>query len=262
MIREIVKIDEEKCDGCGLCVPSCAEGAIQIIEGKARLVSDNLCDGLGACLGDCPRGAITIEKRQADAFDEEAVEKHLQGAQPPHAAKPAPQTAHEHGHGGGCPGSKVMSFAPAAGGGCPGSAVRSVSASKPEGSDVVGTRPSQLRQWPVQMHLVPPTAPFLQGADLVFAADCVPFAYADFHKDFLQGKALLVGCPKLDDSQAYLKKLTEMLTRNDIRSLTVLHMEVPCCSGLIMIVRQALAASGKDIPLQTIKISIQGERMN
>ena len=261
MIREIVKIDEEKCDGCGLCVPACAEGAIQIIDGKARLLADNLCDGLGACLGDCPQGAITIEKRQADAFDEEAVEEHLQKSTPKPAA-PAQGQRHGHGHGGGCPGSRVMTMTPPAGGGCPGSALRSFSAPKDDANTEAGTRQSQLRQWPVQMHLVPPTAPFLQGAELVFAADCVPFAYADFHKDFLQGKALLIGCPKLDDGQAYLHKLTEMLMKNDIKSLTVLHMEVPCCSGLVAIVRQALAASGKDIPLQTIKIGIQGDRLS
>ncbi|TRO82693.1 ATP-binding protein [Trichloromonas acetexigens] len=256
MIREIVKIDEDKCNGCGDCVPGCAEGAIQIINGKAKLVADNLCDGLGACLGHCPMDAITIEKRQADEFDEAAVEEHLEKS----VAPSAHGHGHSHGHGG-CPSAQVRSFAAPAGhgGGCPSAQERSFAAEK-TAEDEVGVRPSQLRQWPVQMHLVPPTAPFLKDADLLLAADCVPFAYADFHKDFLKDKALLIGCPKLDDGQAYLQKLTTMLQQNNIRSLTVLHMEVPCCSGLIAIARQALAASGKEIPLETIRIGIQGER--
>lgn len=236
MIRKIVRIDEEKCNGCGECVPSCAEGAIQIVDGKARLLADNLCDGLGACLGDCPLGAITIEEREADEFDEEAVEEHLKAAAPaPRAAHAAPASA----PGGGCPSARVQSFAPAAGG-CP-------------------SAPSRLAQWPVQLHLVPPSAPFLRGADLLLAADCAPFAYPDFHETLLKGKALLIACPKLDDTSPYLDKLTAMLSQNDIRSLTVVHMEVPCCSGLIHLARQALAASGRDIPLHTVRVVIRGE---
>ncbi|PLX83341.1 MAG: ferredoxin [Desulfuromonas sp.] len=255
MIREIVKIDEEKCNGCGDCVPTCAEGAIKIVDGKARLIADNLCDGLGACLGHCPMDAIVIERRDSDEFDEEAVEKHL------HAegkAAPAAQPAAA----GGCPSARVMDLARPAGGGCPGSAVRNFAPVPESGGDGAPAvqASSELRQWPVQMHLVPPTAPFLRGADLVFAADCVPFAYPDFHRDFLRGKALLVGCPKLDDAQAYAAKLTEMVRLNDIRSITVLHMEVPCCSGLVALVKQALAASGKDVPLETVRIGIQGDR--
>ncbi len=243
MIREIVKIDEEKCNGCGLCVPACAEGAIQIVDGKARLIADNLCDGLGACLGDCPEDAIRIIRREADEFDEEAVEEHLKASDQPAAAPPNP--GHGHGHGqDGCPSARLMNFAQPA----------------EAASEEAGSRQSKLRQWPVQMHLVPPTAPFLKNADLLLAADCAPFAYADFHKDFLADKALLIGCPKLDDGQAYLEKLTAVLKVNDIKRLTVIHMEVPCCSGLIAIARQALAASGKDMPLETIKIGIQGDR--
>ncbi|MEJ2698216.1 MAG: 4Fe-4S binding protein [Desulfuromonadales bacterium] len=234
MIREIVKIDEEKCNGCGLCVPACAEGAIQIIDGKARLIADNLCDGLGACLGHCPQDAIIIENRQAEAFDEEAVDAHLQGTKMPHS--------------------------PSAGSGCPSARVSvSPDRDEPVSEAVAGRRPSALRQWPVQMHLVPSSAPFLQDADLLLAADCVPFAYADFHRDYLEGKALLVGCPKLDDGQAYLEKLTAILRSNDIRRLTVLHMEVPCCSGLVMIARRAIADSGKNVPLETVRIGLQGE---
>jgi NAD-dependent dihydropyrimidine dehydrogenase PreA subunit len=253
MIREIVKIDEEKCDGCGLCVPACAEGAIQIIDGKARLLADNLCDGLGACLGHCPKDAIIIEQRTADEFDVEAVEEHLGKTGRAVAAPPEPAR-------GGCPSAQVQSFAaPAHGGGCP--SARMMSFDKPATpSEEFSARTSELRQWPVQMHLVPPSAPFLQKADLLLAADCVPFAYADFHRDFLQGRALLIGCPKLDDGQAYLQKLTAILSQNDISSLTVLHMEVPCCSGLIMLARQAIAASGKNVPLETVRIGIQGER--
>lgn len=228
MVREIVRIDEEKCDGCGLCVPACAEGAIRIVDGKAQLVAENLCDGLGACLGECPQGALIVEKRPADPFDESAVEKHLVAAATPT----------------GCPSARVAAFAPAA----------------EKGGEEAERRPSALRQWPVQMHLVPPSAPFLQGAELLLAADCVPFAYADFHRDLLQGKVLLVGCPKLDDGQAYLEKLTAILAKNRVRSLTVAHMEVPCCSGLVAIARRALEASGAAVPLQTVRIGIRGER--
>ncbi len=246
MIREIVKIDEDKCNGCGDCVPGCAEGAIQIINGKAKLLAENLCDGLGACLGHCPMGAITIEKRAADEFDEDAVEQHL-------GKSPAPASAVQ-GHGG-CPSAQVRSF-----GSCPSAKLMDLS-DKPESvSAETGTRQSQLRQWPVQMSLVPPTAPFLNDCDLLLAADCAPFAYADFHKDFLKDKALLIGCPKLDDGQAYLKKLTAMLQQNTVRRLTVVHMEVPCCSGLVAIARQAVAASGKNIPLELVCIGLQGER--
>jgi len=253
MIREIVKIDEEKCDGCGLCVPACAEGAIKIVDGKARLLADNLCDGLGACLGHCPKDAIIIEKRTADEFDEEAVENHLKGIDREPAAHHAPAAA---AHGGGCPSARVMNFPSA--GGCPSAAVKQHSAPAVSDGGTAGQRPSELRQWPVQMHLVPPSAPFLQGAELLLAADCVPFAYADFHKDMLKGKALLIGCPKLDDGQAYLDKLTAMLQHNEIKSLTVVVMEVPCCSGLRMIAEKAVAASGKAVPVNIVTVGIQG----
>jgi len=248
MIREVVKIDEEKCNGCGQCVPSCAEGAIKIIDGKARLVADNLCDGLGACLGTCPMDAITIERREADEFDEEAVEKHLGDTQPP---KP-----HHHPSGGGCPSARIQTFGHGHGG-CP--SASPVTIKEKRGGDQAGQRPTELRQWPVQMHLVPPTAPFLKGADLLLAADCVPFAYPEFHRDILKGKALLIGCPKLDDGQAYLQKLTAILQQNDIARLTVAHMEVPCCSGLIALARQAIVASGCEVALETVCVGIQGE---
>jgi NAD-dependent dihydropyrimidine dehydrogenase PreA subunit len=246
--REMVVIDEDKCDGCGLCVPSCAEGAIQIIDGKAKLLSDNLCDGLGACLGECPQGAITIEKREADAYDETAVEKRLKEIGRDTKAHQAPSQAT-----GGCPSTQVKTF-----GGCPSAQVKSIDPVSCNTGEVGGQRPSELRQWPVQLHLVPPTAPFLQGADLLLAADCVPFAYADFHKDLLKGKALLIACPKLDDGQAYINKLSQMFANGGIKSLTIVIMEVPCCSGLTSIVRQALTLSGVDIPLEIVTVGIAG----
>ena len=248
MIREVVIIDEEKCNGCGDCVPACAEGAIQIIDGKAKLLADNLCDGLGACLGHCPMDAIHIEKRDADEFDEELVNKHLKdiGREPlpDHGQVPAtPVTAPPQG---GCPGSRMMNF------------------DKPAtnaGAEVeeTGSRQSQLRQWPVQMTLVPPTAPFFQDAELLIAADCVPFAHADFHKEMLKDKALLIGCPKLDDGQSYVDKLTAILQHNNIKKLIVARMEVPCCGGLTQIAQVALKASGKDIPFEIVTVSIQGD---
>ncbi len=256
MIRKMVKIDEEKCNGCGLCVPACAEGAIQIVDGKAKLVADNLCDGLGACLGDCPEDAITIEEREADEFDEAAVEDHLKSI----GREPQP---HEHepvAPGGGCPSAAVKSFAaPAAGGGCPSARMMNFSEEKEEGAGV-GSRPSRLAQWPIQLHLVPPTAPFFQNADVVLAADCAPFAYADFQEDLLKGKALAIACPKLDDTTPYIDKLTAMITQSNIQSLTVVHMEVPCCNGLIMMAKQAIAQSGKDIPFETVCIGIRGDK--
>lgn len=249
MIRKIVQIDQEKCDGCGLCVPSCAEGAIRIVDGKAEIAADNLCDGLGACLGDCPQDAITIIEREADHFDEAAVEKHLEAASGaphlPHAAPVSPAAA-PAAHGG-CPGSRALSFAPAA----PPAAAQAAETPAP--------RPSQLAQWPVQLHLVPTTAPYFQDADLLITADCVPLAYADYHRDFLSGKAVVVGCPKLDDNNAYLVKLTELFRASRIKSITVLKMEVPCCGGIAMVAKQALAASGKGIPFHVVTVSIRGE---
>lgn len=256
MIRKMVKIDEEKCNGCGLCVPACAEGAIQIIDGKARLIADNLCDGLGACLGDCPVDAISIEEREADEFDEAAVEVHLQqiDREPqPHHPVAAPT-------GGGCPSAQVKSFAAqTTGGGCPSARLMNFDAAEKAAVEPVG-RPSRLAQWPIQLHLVPPTAPFFQNADVLLAADCAPFAYADFQEDLLQGKALAIACPKLDDTGPYVEKLTAMITQSNIKSLTVVHMEVPCCNGLIFMARQAIANSGRDIPFETVCIGIRGDR--
>lgn len=245
MIRKIVEIDQDKCNGCGLCVPSCAEGAIKMINGKAVLSADNLCDGLGACLGECPQDAIRIIERDADEFDEAEVEKHLKesGKAPAASHGHLGQGQHEHGgHGGGCPGSRAMSF------------------EKPAGiAQESGSRQSMLGQWPVQLHLVSTTAPYFQEADLLIAADCVPFAYADFHKDFLAGKAVVIGCPKLDDNQFYTQKLTELFRNSTVKSITVMKMEVPCCGGIAIAARQALAASGKDIPYKEVTVGIRGE---
>jgi NAD-dependent dihydropyrimidine dehydrogenase PreA subunit len=242
MLRKIVTIDPDKCDGCGLCVPSCAEGAIKLVNGKAVLSADNLCDGLGACLGECPRDAIHIEEREAAEFDEVAVEKHL-AAQGKPAPTHDPQPAAHHG-GGGCPGSRAMSF------------------ERPQETSpaaATGSRQSQLGQWPVQLSLVSTTAPYFQGTDLLITADCVPVAYAGYHEDFLKGKAVVMGCPKLDDNNFYQQKLTELFTKSDVRSITVLKMEVPCCGGIAVAARQALAACGKQIPYQEVTIGIKGD---
>jgi len=252
-IRKMVLIDEDKCDGCGVCIPSCAEGALQIIDGKAKLIDEKFCDGLGACLGKCPQDAISVVDQIAEEFDEALVEEHL-------AARETHQHAEEETLACGCPSSTVQQFEDlgTVPGGCPGSRMAAFGTA----TAAVGTatrQTSTLAHWPVQMTLVPPAAPFLQGTDLALTADCVPFAYANFHEDFLKDHSLLVACPKLDDAQAHLAKLTAILTASDIKSLTVVHMEVPCCSGLVHMARQAIQASGKDIPLKEVTIGIRGE---
>jgi len=262
MLRKIVEIDEAKCDGCGLCVPSCEEGAIKIIDGKARLISDVYCDGLGACLGHCPQNAIRVIEREADAFDEEAVHEHLARQQQGSAAATAS---------GGCPGSAVQTLEPrSASGGCPGSSMQMLNLpvvdkrqqARPPfpmpGADGDDTD-SQLRNWPIQIHLVPPNAPYFNDADLLVAADCVPFAYADFHDKLLKENPVVVGCPKLDDGQAYAQKLTAILRMSSVRSLNVLRMEVPCCAGMTKIAEAAVAASGRDVPVNSTIISLRGE---
>jgi NAD-dependent dihydropyrimidine dehydrogenase PreA subunit len=232
-VRKIVKIDEEKCNGCGDCVPSCAEGAIKIINGKARLVADNLCDGLGACLGHCPMGAITVEERPADAFDHAAVEKHL---------KPHPTFTPVVSHGGGCPGSQMRMF----------HAEPAAAAKAPSGS--------ALRQWPVQLTLLPAQGPIWQDADVLLAADCVPFAYPDFHAAMLPGHTLAIACPKLDDCGPYVEKLATIFSQNSIRSVTVARMEVPCCFGLVRVAELALERSGrKDLTVKQTVISTRGQ---
>ena len=236
--RKIVKIDEEKCNGCGLCIPNCAEGALQIIDGKAKLISDKFCDGLGACLGQCPQDAIVIAEREAEDFDEKAVEVHLHHKTQP---DPQPQVSSVPT---GCPSSTTMHF--------------KIPEFKTEGDSVISSA-SMLSHWPVQLKLVPINAPYFQDADLLVVADCVPFAYPNFHHDFLSGKTVVVGCPKLDDVQYYKEKLTEIFKANPIKSVTLPYMEVPCCFGLVKAVEEAMKASGKNIPIRKVKISIRGE---
>lgn len=248
MKRNIIQIDQEKCNGCGLCVNACAEGAIQLIDGKAKLITDSYCDGLGACLGHCPMDAITIIEREAEAFDEKAVEAHL------HSHKQQHQ---------GCPGTAVRTLKPASPStpecGCPGSMLRTLNFNRPSGTTRSSSNaPSELRQWPVQLHLVPVASPNWQGADLLLCADCVPVAYGDFQQNLLRGRQIIIACPKLDNSANYLDKLTAILRDNDIHSLAVARMEVPCCSGLAHLAEDALAASGKDIPFEQIIVNIDG----
>jgi ferredoxin len=238
-LRKIIEIDENRCDGCGLCVPSCAEGAIQIIDGKARLAAEKFCDGLGACLGECPNGALRIVEREAEDFDEAAVEEYLKGKET--TAEEATTLAC------GCPSTRLQTFA---------AADPCEKANRPRAQTEEG---SSLGHWPVQIRLVPPNAPFLQGADLLVVADCTPLAYPHFHRDFLKGKVVMMGCPKFDDIQEYIEKFTEIFKKAGVRKITTVVMEVPCCSGLPFIVKKALEASGKKIPLEEKVIGIRGE---
>jgi NAD-dependent dihydropyrimidine dehydrogenase PreA subunit len=236
MKRKIVHIDAEKCNGCGLCIEACHEGAIQLVNGKARLVSDVYCDGLGACLGECPQGAITIEEREAAAFSVEAV-----------AAR---KTATEK--------DRTPS-------GCPGMRAARIPRRAESAGAGLGAAPaaqaSALEQWPIQLHLVPVEAPYWDGAELLIAADCVAFAYGPFHCDLLRGRRLIIACPKLDDTSGYVDKLAAILATNDIRGITIAHMQVPCCQGLVRLVQAAIArVPGKRIPVHEVTIGIDGER--
>lgn len=239
-IRKIIEIDEELCDGCGQCVPSCAEGAIQIIDGKAKVISDNLCDGLGACMGKCPTGALKIVERQAEEFDEEAVEKHLETLEKtrPEATQPEPSMA--------C--------------GCPSQQVRIFDAVEKKGrpSDYGQKADSALRHWPVQIRLVPAKADFLKGADLLVLADCVAVAYPDLHKELLEGRAVMMGCPKFDDIDAYADKFAEVFAQAGIRSVTTVTMEVPCCSGLPHVVKKGMEKASARVPHKQIVVSTRG----
>ena len=235
--RKIVKIDEDKCDGCGLCVPDCAEGAIQIVDGKARLVAENLCDGLGNCLGACPNDAITIEERPAEQFDEAAVRAHLK--QPP-AKAPEKLPC-------GCPGTMMRKLTPATAEAAP--------ARPGEGTP----RPSRLSHWPVQLALLPAGGDIWQDADVLIAADCVGFAMPDFQERLLAGKTLAIACPKLDVVEPYVDKLASIFANSSIRSLTVAHMEVPCCHGIVTVVKEALKRSGRtDIPMCDVTVAVDG----
>ncbi len=271
--RKVIRIDEEKCNGCGECIPNCPEGALQIIDGKARLVSDLFCDGLGACVGHCPVGAMRIEEREAEPYDEKKVMENI--------VKAGPNTIRAHlkhleEHGAveylrqaqeflAARGIRVEAAAEAGKPcGCPGARMMDLGRGGEEAPAEAGTaapRLSRLRNWPVQIALVPVRAPYLRGADLVVAADCAPFAYPDFHEDFLRGKVLLIGCPKLDDVNMYVEKLAAIFAENGIRSVTVVHMEVPCCFGLIQVVQAAIERSGKDVPFEDVTLGIRGGRL-
>jgi NAD-dependent dihydropyrimidine dehydrogenase PreA subunit len=271
--RDIIKIDEARCTGCSQCIPNCPEGALQIIDGKARLVSDLSCDGLGACIGHCPEDAIAIERREAEPYDERKVMEQIVAAGPnvirahldhlkDHGqdlylaqaleflkragiSVPAAEACGEHSQP--CPGSTMMDF-------------RGAADVEDAGASDAADSASQLRQWPVQLHLLNPHAPCFQNADLLIAADCVPFSYAGFHDRFLKGKALVIFCPKLDDSdEIYVERLAEIIKHSGVKSITVLHMEVPCCFGTTRIVEEALKRSGKTIAVKDQTVSIRGD---
>lgn len=252
-MRKIIKIDEELCNGCGDCVPDCAEGSLKIIDGKAKLVADKLCDGLGACLGACPTGALQIIEREADGFDEEAVEEYLaEEKKKEEAVKKSPPVMDC-----GCASSHIQTFAPAA----PVQAVASPcqSANKPKIMPMAGSTESFLTHWPIQIRLVPPHAPFLQGADVLIAADCTAVATKDFQQKYLEGKTVMMGCPKFDDAESYIQKFSEIITQCNLKSITILIMEVPCCSSMNVIVQKAIERAGKSVPVEQITISVQGE---
>lgn len=276
MKRKIISIDEEKCTGCGLCIPNCPEGAIQMIDDKARLVSDLFCDGLGACLGHCPEDAITIEEREAEPYDERKVManivkqggnvikahlEHLKGhgaheylkeaiaflkekeINNPLEQKETKEMNHQHAAHEGCPGAKSMKFAD----------------KKNDKADETGKRASELTHWPLQLHLMSPMAPQFQGADVLLAADCVAYALGDFHKDHLKGKALAIACPKLDqDQDSYIEKITALIDDAKINTLTVMIMEVPCCMGLLDLAKQAAAKATRKVPLKSLIVGLQG----
>jgi NAD-dependent dihydropyrimidine dehydrogenase PreA subunit len=238
--RKIIQIDEDLCNGCGQCTISCAEGALQLVDGKAKIIAEKYCDGLGACIGECPTGALKIIEREAEEFDEEAVEHHLM-------ASDKAQRQTEPTMACGCPSAQIQSFA---------RTTPSEKLSKPAGA---GDEASALAHWPVQIRLVPPTAPFLKNADLLVAADCTPVAYPTFHRDFLAGKVVLLGCPKFDDAQDYVEKFAQIFSQASVRSVTVVIMEVPCCGGLPLIVRTGMELAGKNIPMERVVVSARGE---
>ena len=237
--RKIIEIDEDKCNGCGACVTQCAEGALQIIDGKAKVVNDVFCDGLGACIGECPTDALKIEERDAPEFDEEAVMEHEK-----HGKKEEPVGIEPCG----CPSHNPMIL----------TATQAKSKHAKRGGRPSAELPPELTNWPVQWRLVTPSMPFFKGKDILIAADCVPFAYRDFHGKFLTGKPVIIGCPKLDDAQGYLDKLTDIFKDGTPKSVTLVHMEVPCCHGLQRIVDEAVKRSGKNIPVKTTVVGIKG----
>ncbi len=239
MKRNIIRIDEEKCNGCGLCVTACHEGALVMENGKAKLISDSYCDGLGNCLPECPTNAITIEEREAAAFDEELVKKNMEKKA---TAQSFQQQHHMHG---GCPGSRAM-------------AIKKAPAAEPATTATATPAVSELMQWPCQIKLVPVNAPYFDNCDLLIAADCTAFAYANIHRDFMKNRITLIGCPKLDEGD-YSEKLTAIIANNNINSVKVLRMEVPCCGGIVNAVKTALINSGKMLPWSIVTIGTDGE---
>jgi ferredoxin len=272
MLRNIIKIDEEKCDGCGHCIPNCHEGALQIIDGKARLISDLFCDGLGACLGHCPTGALTIEEREAEKYDEKKVMdyivrggtnvikahlEHLRDHEEFEYVREALEYLNDNGIQNPLTEEEMEKKQTHCG--CAGSTEMALE-SKNDFDEEDGSRISHLRQWPIQLHLVSPTAPYYRNSNLLLAADCCGFAYPDFHKDFLKGKSLAIACPKLDtNKQVYLDKLITMINEANLKSITVLIMQVPCCSGLAQLAQQAIEMTGSSIPVNIAIISHNGE---
>ncbi|KXA93961.1 4Fe-4S ferredoxin [candidate division MSBL1 archaeon SCGC-AAA259E22] len=269
MKREVIKIDSEKCNGCGECIPACPEGALQIIDGKARLVNEAYCDGLGACIGECPRNAIEIEEREAEPYEEVAVVKEMLN-QGENVLEAHLEHLKEHGQEDllkealkylrdkdiDIPIERYASdseLEPS----CPGSKTTELQSRHYEEDDSEPS--SRLKQWPVQLKLVPPQAPFFDGSNLLIVADCVPFAYGNFHTDFLGENSIVVGCPKLDDAEFYVDKLEKIIERNRIEKIKVVHMEVPCCFGLNKIVEDALKSNEKNLEVEDITISVEGE---
>ncbi|MFH1215929.1 MAG: 4Fe-4S binding protein [Pseudomonadota bacterium] len=239
--RKIIQIDEELCNGCGQCVTGCAEAALEIIDGKARLVAEKYCDGLGACLGECPTGALKVIERIADDFDEKAVEELLKEKEQQKTKPSSPSCS--------CPSATLQSFAPQS---------TCQTANRPR-SMTPGESVSALSHWPVQIRLVPASAPFLDKSDLLIVADCAPIAYPDFHRDFLEGRVVMMGCPKFDDRQSYVEKFTEIFQTRDIKSITSVIMEVPCCASMRTIISEALQKAGKEIPQRESVISARGQ---
>lgn len=235
--RKIIEIDEELCNGCGQCVTGCAEAALQIVDCKAKLVAEKFCDGLGACIGECPTGALKIIEREADDFDEKAVDEFIRTREEKEkSAKPT-----------GCPSAKLQTFS-----------VQSNCQSANQPRMVNGFSSSALSHWPVQIRLVPPTAPFLEKSDLLIVADCTPIAYPSFHKDFIEGRVVMMGCPKFDDRESYVAKFAEIFNSRSIKSITTVIMEVPCCASMRSIISEALQRAGNDIPQQEYVISVRG----
>lgn len=239
-MRKIIEIDEELCDGCGQCVPSCAEGSLEIIDGKATVIAENLCDGLGACLGECPTGALRIVEREAEEFDEEAVEKYLENKQ-------KAQSSEEPTLACGCPSTQIQTLAPIS------------SCEQANRPTAIREQDSALAHWPIKIRLVPAKAPFLKNADLLILADCCGVAYPALHQDFLQGKVVLMGCPKFDEVQAYIDKFAEIFQIARIKSVTCLIMEVPCCSGLPMMVKKGMEKAGVELPVQEVVVNAKGQ---